>query len=130
LLEFFCLTPLPGSEDHRRLVKAGIALDPDLNKYDLNHITTAHPRMSREEWERTCQSAWQRYYTTDHIETVLRRVASVGANAGNALFLLTWFKGSISNAGFCGASPAAIDDLASRSSQRGASIRSTSPRPL
>jgi hypothetical protein len=31
----------------------------------------------------------------DHIETVLRRVASVGANAGNALFLLTWFKGSI-----------------------------------
>ena len=95
LLEFFYLTPLPGSEDHRRLVKAGIALDADLNKYDLNHVTTAHPRMSREEWERTYQSAWQRYYTIDHIETVLRRVASVGANASNALFLLTWFKGSI-----------------------------------
>jgi len=29
------------------------------------------------------------------METVLRRVASVGANASNALFLMTWFKGSI-----------------------------------
>ena len=95
LLEFFYLTPLPGSEDHLKLVRAGTPIDPDLNKYDLNHVTTAHPRMSREEWERTYQSAWQRYYTIDHIETVLRRVASVGANAGNALFLLTWFKGSI-----------------------------------
>jgi hypothetical protein len=36
-------------------------LDPDLNKYNLNYVTTAHPRMSREEWERTYQSAWQRY---------------------------------------------------------------------
>jgi hypothetical protein len=95
LLEFFYLTPLPGSVDHHRLVKAGTALDSDLNKYDLNHVTTAHPRMSREEWERTCQGAWQRYYTIDHIETVLRRVASVGANASNTLFPLTWFKGSI-----------------------------------
>jgi radical SAM superfamily enzyme YgiQ (UPF0313 family) len=95
LLEFFYLTPLPGSEDHLKLVRAGTPLDPDLNKYDLNHVTTAHPRMSREDWERSYLSAWQCYYTIDHIETVLRRVASVGANAGNALFLITWFKGSI-----------------------------------
>ena len=95
LLEFFYLTPLPGSEDHRSLVDAGTPLDPDMNKYDLNHVTTAHPRMSREEWERTYMSAWQCYYTIEHIETVLRRVASVGANASNALFLITWFKGSI-----------------------------------
>src|SRR6516162_6806351 len=95
LLEFFYLTPLPGSEDHKKLHDAGIPIDPDMNKYDLNHVTTGHPRMSRAEWERTYQGAWQRYYTIDHIETVLRRVASVGANASNALFLLTWFKGSI-----------------------------------
>jgi radical SAM superfamily enzyme YgiQ (UPF0313 family) len=94
LLEFFYLTPLPGSEDHLKLVRAGTPLDPDLNKYDLNHVTTAHPRMSREDWESTYLTAWQRYYTIDHIETVLRRVASVEANAGNALFLITWFKGS------------------------------------
>ena len=57
--------------------------------------TGRRTEMSREEWERTYQSAWQRYYTTDHIETVFRRLVSVEANAGNALFLLTWFKGSI-----------------------------------
>jgi hypothetical protein len=39
--------------------------------------------------------AWQRYYTIDHIETILKRVAMTKANASNALFLITWFTGSI-----------------------------------
>jgi hypothetical protein len=95
LLEFFYLTPLPGSEDHLKLHRAGAALDPDLNKYDLNHICTPHPKMSREEWDRAYRNAWQRYYTLPHIETVLRRVAATKANASNALFLITWFMGSI-----------------------------------
>jgi radical SAM superfamily enzyme YgiQ (UPF0313 family) len=95
LLEFFYLTPLPGSEDHLKLHRAGAPLHPDLNRYDLNHVCTTHPRMSQAEWERAYRLAWQRYYTTDHIETILRRVAASGANASNALFLITWFKGSI-----------------------------------
>jgi radical SAM superfamily enzyme YgiQ (UPF0313 family) len=95
LLEFFYLTPLPGSEDHLKLFKAGAPLDPDLNKYDLNHVCTTHPKMSASEWDRAYKAAWQRYYTIEHIETVLRRVAVTKANASNALFLLTWFKGSI-----------------------------------
>jgi radical SAM superfamily enzyme YgiQ (UPF0313 family) len=95
LLEFFVLTPLPGSEDHLKLFRAGAPLDDDLNKYDTNHITTTHPKMSEEEWNRVYQLAWKRYYTTEHIDTVLRRIASTGANASNALFLITWFKGSI-----------------------------------
>jgi hypothetical protein len=95
LLEFFYLTPLPGSEDHLKLHRAGAPLDPDLNKYDLNHICTTHPKLSREEWDRAYRMAWQRYYTIDHIETVLRRAAKTKANASNALFLITWFMGSI-----------------------------------
>ena len=94
LLEFFCLTPFPGSEDHLKLFRAGAPLDADMNRYDANHVCTTHPRMSRQEWEQAYRLAWQRYYTMEHIETVLRRVASVGANASNALFLMTWFKGS------------------------------------
>lgn len=95
LLEFFYLTPLPGSEDHLKLHRAGAPLDPDLNKYDLNHICTTHPKMSREEWDRAYKAAWQRYYTIEHVEKVMRRVAMTKANASNALFLITWFMGSI-----------------------------------
>jgi radical SAM superfamily enzyme YgiQ (UPF0313 family) len=95
LLEFFYLTPLPGSEDHLKLRRAGAPLDPDLNKYDLNHICTTHPKMSREEWDCAYAAAWQRYYTLEHVEKVMRRVAVTKANASNALFLITWFMGSI-----------------------------------
>ena len=48
ILEFFFLTPLPGSEDHQKLVHAGVELDSDLNKYDLNHVTAPHNKMSRD----------------------------------------------------------------------------------
>ena len=95
LLEFFYLTPLPGSEDHLKLFRAGAPLDDDLNKYDLNHATTTHQKMSAAEWNEVYRLAWQRYYTIEHIDTILRRIASTGANASNALFLITWFKGSI-----------------------------------
>lgn len=80
LLEFFYLTPLPGSEDHLKLKGAGVPLDPDMNKYDLNHICTTHPKMPREDWDRAYKMAWQRYYTIDHIETIMRRVAARRAN--------------------------------------------------
>jgi hypothetical protein len=95
ILDFFYLTPLPGSVDHLRLFRAGAPLDDDLNKYDTNHVTTTHQNMSAAEWNKVYRLAWQRYYTMEHIDTVLRRLASTGANASNALFLITWFKGAI-----------------------------------
>ncbi len=95
LLEFFYLTPLPGSEDHKKLHEAGIAMDTDLNKYDLNHAVTAHPKMSRRDWEKTYQKAWENYYTDAHIETVLRRAIATGTSPGKTMFFITWFKGCI-----------------------------------
>lgn len=95
LLEFFYLTPLPGSEDHQTLTRAGVQLDADLNRYDLVHTTAPHSKMSREEWERAYWAAWNAYYTDEHMETVLRRLAAKKANASNAVTLLTWFKGSV-----------------------------------
>ncbi|HEX6096941.1 MAG TPA: B12-binding domain-containing radical SAM protein [Thermoanaerobaculia bacterium] len=95
VLEFFFLTPLPGSEDHQTLVKNGVAVDPDLNKYDLNHVCTAHPRMSQAEWEGAYRMAWETYYTKDHVEAVLRRLIAKRASASNAILLMTWFGGSI-----------------------------------
>ncbi len=95
LLEFFYLTPLPGSEDHRRLYEAGVAMDADLNKYDLNHAVTGHPIMSRAEWEHSYLSAWETYYTNEHIETVLRRAIATGTSPGKTLFFIPGFKGCI-----------------------------------
>ena len=95
LLEFFYLTPLPGSEDHKKLHEAGIAMDADLNKYDLNHAVTAHPNMSRENWEETYQKAWKTYYTDEHIETILRRAIATGTSPGKTMFFITWFNGCI-----------------------------------
>lgn len=95
LLEFFYLTPLPGSEDHLRLHEAGVAMDPDLNKYDLNHAVTAHPVMTKEEWEQAYQLAWETYYTDEQIETILRRAVATGTSPGKTMFFITWFKGCI-----------------------------------
>jgi len=82
ILEFFFLTPLPGSEDHLRLYERGDAMDADLNRYDLNHVTTSHDAMSRDEWERACRVAWDTFYTPQHIETLMRRAHADGVSAG------------------------------------------------
>jgi hypothetical protein len=91
LLEFFCLTPLPGSEDHQTLWKAGIAMDGDLNKYDVEHVCTAHSKMSADEWQEIYHEAWSLYYTPAHMKTLLRRAAATGVPLGNlAKYLLTF----------------------------------------
>ena len=37
--------------DHKHLYEKGEWMDQDMNKYDLNHIVSHHPTMSREVWE-------------------------------------------------------------------------------
>jgi radical SAM superfamily enzyme YgiQ (UPF0313 family) len=95
LLEFFYLTPLPGSEDHRKLYQANIPMDADMNRYDLNHATTEHPHMSREEWEKVYRAAWETYYSTEHVDRILRRAAATRVSPGKLLFFIVWFKGCI-----------------------------------
>src|SRR5687768_5519861 len=95
ILEFFYLTPLPGSEDHKHLWEKGVPMDPDLNNYDLNHATTAHPLMSKEVWEEVYRKAWKTYYSDEHVERVLRRAGATGNSIGKTLLILNWFIGSI-----------------------------------
>ena len=95
LLEFFFLTPLPGSEDHKKLFTAGVPMDPDMNNYDLEHACTAHPNMDKAEWERAYQDAWRAYYTPEHMETVMRRAAATRISPGKMMFLLIWFWGCV-----------------------------------
>ena len=91
IVEFFCLTPLPGSEDHQALWKAGIAMDPDLNNYDLEHVCTAHPKMSQQEWQGIYHEAWSVYYSPDHMEVLLRRAAATGIRMSSLVKLLYQF---------------------------------------
>jgi pyruvate-formate lyase-activating enzyme len=95
ILEFFFLTPLPGSEDHKRLHLRGVAMDPDMNNYDLEHVCTAHPIMSPETWRQVYRDAWTRYYTDAHVETVLRRAVRDGLNPRKIADALTIFSGAV-----------------------------------
>jgi len=94
ILEFFYLTPLPGSEDHKVLHMKGVPVDPDLNKYDLEHACTAHPIMSKETWEKVYRDAWTRYYSDEHVETIMRRAAATGLNKTKVIDGITLFSGS------------------------------------
>jgi hypothetical protein len=91
VIEFFILTPLPGSEDHQTLWRKGVDMDPDLNKYDVEHVVTDHPRMTRAEWQAIYEEAWQLYYTPGHVETLLRRAAASGISMTSLIKVLVPF---------------------------------------
>ena len=95
ILEFFFLTPLPGSEDHQVLWRNGIAMDPDLNTYDLEHACTAHSKMSKPEWDAIYREAWSLYYTPEHMVTLLRRAAATGVWMTSVVKLLITFSTSV-----------------------------------
>jgi radical SAM superfamily enzyme YgiQ (UPF0313 family) len=91
IIEFFCLTPLPGSEDHQRLWQNGIDMEVDLNAYDLEHVCTDHPKMSRREWRAVYREAWSLYYSREHMRTVIRRMAATGGPVASLVKLLVRF---------------------------------------
>ncbi|MFN3658608.1 MAG: B12-binding domain-containing radical SAM protein [Pseudolabrys sp.] len=95
ILEFFCLTPLPGSEDHKTLTEKGIWMDPDMNKYDLEQVVTAHAKMSKEEWEGIYRAAWDIYYTPEHMETIMRRAAAFDLGISHLQGLLFMFSKAV-----------------------------------
>jgi radical SAM superfamily enzyme YgiQ (UPF0313 family) len=95
ILEFFFLTPLPGSEDHKNLYLRGVPLEPDMNKYDLEHPCTAHPRMTREQWIQTYNDAWKRFYSREHVDTIIRRAVASGISLSKISNALTIFCGSL-----------------------------------
>jgi hypothetical protein len=92
ILEFFFLTPLPGSEDHKVLSSKQIWMDPDMNKYDLNHRVAHHSKMSDAEWEEAYHAAWAAFYTPEHVRTILRRTAACKlGRPGTTLDTILWF---------------------------------------
>ncbi len=99
LLEFFFLTPLPGSQDHKQLFENGVYMDPDLNKYDLSHPVTRHSRMPPDEWAQTYHRCWHTYYSDEHVETIMRRAYASGISPKRIMETATWFYTSVQTEG-------------------------------
>ncbi len=95
LLEFFCLTPLPGSEDHKRLHLQGVPMNPDMNIYDLEHVCTEHPIMTKREWQDIYTKAWDLYYTPEHVETLMRRFIVSGNKPERIMWHTLQFHGCL-----------------------------------
>jgi len=70
---FFCLTPLPGSEDHARAVKAGVWMDGDFNLYDSFQPVTQHQLMTDQQWRKAYFDAWREFYRSRYMIEALKR---------------------------------------------------------
>ncbi len=94
MLEFFVLTPLPGCKDHQQMVARGERLDPDLNRYDAEHVTADHPLMSAAQWQSIYDQAWRLYYSPAHIETLIKRAIGDGLNPARLTSMIFTFHSS------------------------------------
>ena len=97
VVEFMFLTPLPGSVDHQRLAAQGVWMDPDMNKYDLEHPTTRHhPHMTPDELSAAYRGAWNGFYSHEHMETLVRRGEGLGAGARQVATMVWQYYGCYS----------------------------------
>ena len=94
IMEFFMLTPLPGSKDHQEMFLRGERMETDTNRYDAEHATADHPRMTAAEWEDIYQRAWHLYYTPAHIETLIKRAKAVGIRTKRITSMVFYFSAS------------------------------------
>ncbi len=94
IMEFFMLTPLPGSKDHQEMYLRGEPMDPDTNKYDAEHATAHHPRMTAAEWEDIYKRAWHLYYSPEHVQTLIKRAVASGIRTKRMTSMIFYFYAS------------------------------------
>ncbi len=94
---FFMLMPLPGSQDHKRLVQDGARIESDYNRFDSVHETMPHPQMKDGAWTRAYRDAWRRFYSLENLKAILSRAHP--ENYWDLFYNLFWYKNSIVNDG-------------------------------
>jgi hypothetical protein len=72
----------------------GERMEADTNKYDAEHATADHPRMSAAEWQDIYQRAWHLYYSPSHIETLIKRAVASGMRSRRMTSMIFYFYGS------------------------------------
>ena len=70
-------------------------MDPDMNKYDLEHATTKHPVLGFDGQQAIYHRAWELYYSPAHVETLLRRSRAYGTSSLQVAGKLLLFSGAI-----------------------------------
>jgi len=94
---FFMMAPLPGSQDHRRMIQDGSPIEADYNRFDCFHETTSHPLMNNGAWTRAYAEAWRRFYSLENMKTILSRTHA--ERYWDVFFNLFWYKNSVVNEG-------------------------------
>ncbi len=95
LVQFFMLMPIPGSKDHKALVDSGTSMDADFNRYDSEHPTIDHPKMTRDEWTDIYKRGWEIYYSDQHVEKILRETARAGISISEVFIGILSFYGAV-----------------------------------
>jgi radical SAM superfamily enzyme YgiQ (UPF0313 family) len=89
---FFMLTPIPGSQDHARMVQDGESMSPDLNEYDSFHETIRHPNFAPGELFASYRNAWKSFYSFNYMREVLSKANP--ENYWNIFCDFIWYKNS------------------------------------
>ena len=89
---FFMMTPLPGSEDHRRMTMSGAELASDYNLFDSCHETMLHPLLKGGAWTQAYRTAWERFYSFENMRAILSRTTP--ENYWDTFRGLFWYKHS------------------------------------
>ncbi len=89
---FFMLTPLPGSQDHLEMTRAGEYMDSDFNNYDSFHETTRHAHFKPGEWMEAYRKAWKSFYSFEYMREVLANANP--ENYWNIFRNFIWYKNS------------------------------------
>lgn len=94
ILSISILTPAVGSPHDARLRGQGVSRDPDLSRYDGEHVTASTLGMTAAELEDAAEQAWRAYYTPEHVERLFRRAVASGLSASRLRELIVAFHGA------------------------------------
>lgn len=88
---FYILTPLPGSKDHQTWWRERRWMDKDFNTYDSAHVSITPMRMTRAELQEAYHKAWEQFYSSEHMVTVLKSWRHNWKFYWDRFFFFAWY---------------------------------------